>query len=172
MSGWIWMSGVGCRIRKIGQCRVSGKTPLWDLLRELSFFTGRGPSVCDFRLPLFLVPPFCIRKNILVPLFPREKNFGPPFGFVKKFWSPLLRKKKKNWYPILDPQKILLPPFGPLKKNWSPLWPPQKISGLPHKQMALPPGKNDSSLNGSIRICNIRTKDICTCKLGILPKNL
>ncbi len=22
---------VGCRIRKKGQCRVSGKTPLWDL---------------------------------------------------------------------------------------------------------------------------------------------
>ncbi len=25
---------VGCRIRKIGQCRVSGKTPLWDLVLE------------------------------------------------------------------------------------------------------------------------------------------
>ena len=34
----IFRLNVGCRIRKIGQCRVSGKTPLWDLLAGMQFF--------------------------------------------------------------------------------------------------------------------------------------
>ena len=50
-------------------------------IRELSFFTGRGgPSVCDFRSPIFSGPPLCIRKKILVP----------PFAYGEKCWSPPL----------------------------------------------------------------------------------
>ncbi len=47
--------------------------------RELSFFTGRGGSVCDCRSPFFSgPPPLCMRQKILVP----------PFAYAKKVWSP------------------------------------------------------------------------------------
>ena len=51
---------------------------LCQTIRELSFFTGRGASVCDGRSPIFSGPPFANIKNILIPPFGLEKNSGTP----------------------------------------------------------------------------------------------
>ncbi len=54
--------------------------PTICLLRELSFFTGRGgASVCDRRSSIFSGPPLSIRKKILVPppLWPLGKILAP-----------------------------------------------------------------------------------------------
>ncbi len=50
-----------------------------QLVRELSFFTGRGGRLsvmagCQF----FLVPPFAYGEKFWSPPLPTAKNFGPP----------------------------------------------------------------------------------------------
>ena len=92
---------------------------MWNLIRELSFFTGRGASVCDgwspiekFWSPLYICP------KILVPPFALRKNSGPLPQHLIDIKNEA--SSKKILTPLFDPQKILAPPFGALKKNWSP----------------------------------------------------
>ncbi len=63
------------------------------ILRELSFFTGRGgPSVCDRGSSIFSGPPFSHgKKKFGPPCWPMQKILAPPFGFRKKFWPPQRR---------------------------------------------------------------------------------
>ncbi len=65
------------------------------ILRELSFFTGRGGrlSVIAGR-QFFLVPPFGMRKKILVPpLGMCKKILVPPLAYAKKILVPPLVKE-------------------------------------------------------------------------------
>ncbi len=96
------------------------------MLRELSFFTGRGVYACDHRSPIFSGPPLSMRKKFWSPLCLCKKILVPPSVTLKKFWSPPLTHIKK-WSP----------PFDYPQKFWSP--PPQTDGP--------PPGKNDSSLS-------------------------
>ncbi len=73
-------------------CVILGPKQVQEfLIRELSFFTGRGgPSVCDGRSPIFSGPPLCLRRKILVP----------PFAYGEKFWSPPLTSWKNFGPPL------------------------------------------------------------------------
>ncbi len=89
-------------------------------IRELPFFTGRGPSFMMAGHQFFLVSPFCLCEKVLVP----------PFAFAKKFWSPLCLCQK-ILVPLCLCQKILVPPLPLRKKFWSP--PPLTEHILPHR---------------------------------------
>ncbi len=56
---------------------ISIPTSVQILIRDLSFFTGRGASVCDRRLSIFSGPSLWISKKTAAP-FDHLKNSGPP----------------------------------------------------------------------------------------------
>ncbi len=95
------------------QCKLFLAGVMIKVIRELSFFTGRGASVCDRESAILSDPPLGMRKTwklskenvrspswekILVPpplwpsknsgppLWPTGKKLVPPFDYPKKFW--------------------------------------------------------------------------------------
>ncbi len=83
-------SVVASNTRNYSKISLANIARLTKGLRELSFFTGRGPYICDGRSSIFSGPPLFKHKKILVP----------PFAYGKKFWSPpLLPTGKKFWSP-------------------------------------------------------------------------
>ena len=64
-------------VKKISE-RPFGAPVTTVVLRELSLFAGRGPSVCDHWSPILSGPPPWHEPENSGPSLPMQKNSGPP----------------------------------------------------------------------------------------------
>ena len=131
------------------------------ILRELSFFTGRGHLFVIAGRQFFLVPPFECAKRFWSPSC-HEQKASAPFAYAKIFWSPYERTPPYINNETLRPpswEKILVSPSVAYKKFWPPLDPLKKTGPLRKRLTFL--HRN--------RVRRTETEFIKSCRSNLIP---